>query len=77
MVIFKPVSLTEIIQRIEDDHEGAEPDIDDTPTLARAEWEHIMRVLEDCQGNVSMAARRLGIYRSSLQRKLRKYAPQN
>jgi two-component system response regulator RegA len=46
------------------------------PTLARAEWEHIHRVLSDCGGNVSEAARRLGIHRRSLQRKLQKYAPE-
>lgn len=47
----------------------------DVPTLARAEWEHIHRVLDDCGGNISEAARRLGIHRRSLQRKLRKRAP--
>jgi two-component system response regulator RegA len=47
----------------------------DAPTLARAEWEHIHRVLADCAGNVSEAARRLGVHRRSLQRKLQKYAP--
>lgn len=46
------------------------------PSLARAEWEHIHRVLSDCGGNVSEAARRLGIHRRSLQRKLQKYAPE-
>ncbi len=45
------------------------------PTLARTEWEHIHRVLSDCGGNISEAARRLGIHRRSLQRKLQKYAP--
>jgi len=45
------------------------------PSLARAEWEHIQRVLTDCGGNVSEAARRLGIHRRSLQRKLQKFAP--
>ncbi|QGJ68392.1 Photosynthetic apparatus regulatory protein RegA [Planctomycetales bacterium 10988] len=48
----------------------------ETPTLARAEWEHINRVLSDCGGNISEAARRLGIHRRSLQRKLQKLAPQ-
>jgi two-component system response regulator RegA len=47
----------------------------ETPSLARAEWEHIHRVLSDCSGNISEAARRLGIHRRSLQRKLQKYAP--
>lgn len=48
-----------------------------TPTLARVEWEHIQRVLDDCGGNVSVAARKLGMHRRSLQRKLRKYAPRD
>ena len=43
------------------------------PTLARVEWEHINRVLTDCGGNVSQAARVLGIHRRSLQRKLSKF----
>jgi two-component system, response regulator RegA len=76
VVLFKPVSLKEVLRRFEKCEE--EPaNLDETPTLARAEWEHIMRVLADCNGNVSMAARKLGIYRSSLQRRLRKYAPRS
>ena len=51
-----------------------EPDYQ-APSLARAEWEHINRVLSDCAGNISEAARRLGIHRRSLQRKLQKYPP--
>jgi two-component system response regulator RegA len=45
------------------------------PSLARAEWEHINRVLSDCGGNISEAARRLGMHRRSLQLKLRKHPP--
>jgi two-component system response regulator RegA len=45
------------------------------PSLARAEWEHIHRVLGDCGGNVSDAARKLGVHRRSLQRKLQKTPP--
>ncbi len=41
----------------------------ETPSLARTEWEHIQRVLADCGGNVSEAARRLGIHRRARQRK--------
>lgn len=44
-------------------------------TLARAEWEHINHVLVSVSGNVSEAARRLGLHRRSLQRKLAKYPP--
>lgn len=42
------------------------------PSLARVEWEHIDRVMADVQGNVSHAARLLGLHRRSLQRKLQK-----
>ena len=62
------------------DSSGASGDTADEPvvigevaSLARAEWEHIQRVLTDCGGNVSQAARLLGIHRRSLQRKLSKY----
>jgi two-component system response regulator RegA len=47
------------------------------PSLARVEWEHIQRVLSDCSGNISQAAKLLGIHRRSLQRKLLKYPPAN
>lgn len=43
------------------------------PSLARVEWEHLHRVLTDCDGNISEAARQLGMHRRSLQRKLAKY----
>ncbi len=45
------------------------------PSLARAEWEHIQRVLADCDGNISETARRLDIHRRTLQRKLDRYPP--
>jgi two-component system response regulator RegA len=41
--------------------------------LKRLEWEHIQRVLAECGGNISAAARRLGMHRRSLQRKLGKH----
>ena len=47
------------------------------PSLARVEWEHIQRVLSDCSGNITQAAKLLGIHRRSLQRKLLKYPPPN
>lgn len=74
LVLFKPVHPTEILRQIEG-NPRAEVGALTTPSLARAEWEHVNRVLYDCDGNVSEAARRLGIYRQSLQRKLRKYTP--
>lgn len=75
-VLFKPVGFTEILRRFEDSaKDEKEGGIEPTPTLARAEWEHIMRVLADCNGNVTLAAERLDIARSTLQRRLRKLAP--
>ena len=47
------------------------------PSLDLVEWEHLQRVLHDCQNNISQAARILGINRRSLQRKLSKYPPQS
>lgn len=44
-------------------------------SLERVKWEHINRVLEDCEGSVSEAARRLKLHRRSLQRMLQKYPP--
>ena len=41
-------------------------------SLAHVEQEHIQRVLAACAGNISRAARVLGLHRRSLQRKLAK-----
>ncbi len=73
----KPADISEILRAFEREQETRPPgDIDFSPlTLPRIEWEHIQRVLTDCQGNVSQAARKLGIHRRTLQRKLQKYAP--
>ena len=52
-----------------DDIEAAE----DTMTpLSRLEWEHIQQALAETEGNISAAARLLGMHRRSLQRKLAK-----
>jgi two-component system response regulator RegA len=51
-----------------------EPD-EEPASLARVEWEHIHTVLLDCGGNISEAARVLGLHRRSLQRKLRRLGP--
>jgi two-component system response regulator RegA len=57
------------------DHEPGGGQAFPAPSLARAEWEHIQRVLTDCAGNISEAARRLGLHRRSLQLKLKKNPP--
>jgi two-component system response regulator RegA len=55
--------------------EGSRPANDpggDMGSLARVEWDHIQTVLLQARGNVSEAARVLGLHRRSLQRKLRR-----
>jgi two-component system response regulator RegA len=70
----KPVDADEILAAFERAGEpGEAPSTPAPQPLARVEWEHIQRVLADCEGNVSQAARLLGIHRRSLQRKLSKY----
>jgi two-component system response regulator RegA len=54
----------------EDTESDADASSDVSPPLKRLEWEHIQRVLAECSGNVSEAARRLGLHRRTLQRKL-------
>jgi two-component system response regulator RegA len=69
----KPADVDEILSALARERSGAVPPPSGVPTLARVEWEHINRVLADCDGNVSQAARALGIHRRSLQRKLAKF----
>lgn len=74
LVLSKPIGPREIIRHLEEGT-SPEPDIYATPTLQRVEWEHINRVVADADGNLSEAARRLGIYRHTLQRRLNKKPP--
>lgn len=39
-------------------------------------WEHIQRILQEQQGNISRTAALLGMHRRTLQRKLQKHRPQ-
>lgn len=65
----KPVTCEALIRVL-----NAEDRRDDEATrmlpLSRVEWEHIQQAMQDCDGNVSAAARMLGMHRRSLQRKL-------
>jgi len=47
----------------------------DVPSLDRQEWEYLNRILADCNGNISEAARKLKMHRRTLQRKLQKHPP--
>ena len=70
----KPVEVDEILAALN----STAPMVSETAakpkplSVRRAEWEHIQRVLSNNDGNISAAARALGIHRRTLQRKLRK-----
>ena len=66
----KPVDIDQILAAFEGKSNASRAL--EVPSLARVEWEHIQRVLSDCEGNISQAARLLGLHRRSLQRKLSK-----
>ncbi len=70
--LLKPVTVDAILRAFADEPlplDESEPTM--TP-LSRLEWEHIQQALNETQGNISAAARLLGMHRRSLQRKLAK-----
>lgn len=74
----KPADADQVLAAFENLRAASakEPGVPATvPSLARVEWEHMQRVMADCGGNISQAARLLGIHRRSLQRKLSKHPP--
>ncbi len=71
----KPADLDMILAAFARSAEQEEDQAYAPLSLARAEWEHIQRVLEDCGGNISQAAHKLGLHRRTLQRKLQKFPP--
>lgn len=75
--LVKPADPDTILAALEGRRPQREPIPPEVPTLDRVEWEHIGRVLADCEGNVSQAARLLGLDRRTLQRKLAKFPPRH
>jgi two-component system response regulator RegA len=71
----KPVRAEQVVAALLG--EGAEPaEPAERPMSAdRVRWEHIQRVFEQCNRNVSETARRLSMHRRTLQRILSKRAP--
>lgn len=67
----KPVTTSQLITAFENPDRTPvlrpEP-----PTVEEMEWEHIQRVLNEHEGNVSATARALNMHRRTLQRKLQK-----
>ena len=66
----KPADVDQILAVLEDTPDQAGEAGHQPASLQRVEWEHIQRVLRDCEGNVTHAAEKLGIHRRTLQRKL-------
>ena len=71
----KPVNADEVVAALSNDS-GERPESVEHPMSAdRARWEHIQRVYETCERNVSETARQLSMHRRTLQRILAKRAP--
>ena len=69
----KPVDADEILAAFYRNQGDAALPVEPKPlSVARLEWEHIQKVLSECQSNISETARRLGMHRRTLQRKLGK-----
>jgi len=70
----KPADADDVVKALLATGDAPEPP--DNPMSAdRVRWEHIQRVYELCDHNVSETARRLGMHRRTLQRILAKRAP--
>lgn len=66
----KPASLDELLAALEGRESSELALSEETATLSEVEYQHIQKVLLETGGNVSKAAKILGIHRRSLQRKL-------
>jgi len=70
----KPADADEIIAAFYRTDGDSNIEVNTQPmSVNRLEWEHIQRVLTECDGNISAAARRLNMHRRTLQRKLKKH----
>jgi len=69
----KPVDADEVLASLEKRDGDPEAEVaDNPPSINRLTWEHIQKVLQEHDGNISATARALGMHRRTLQRKLQK-----
>ncbi len=73
----KPATVPMILRALGEEDDGPADDGDMEPPdamtpISRLQWEHIQQALHETGGNISAAARLLGMHRRSLQRKLTK-----
>jgi len=71
----KPADADAVEAVLLGDGDGLPPLPEKPMSAERVRWEHIQRIFEQCDRNVSETARQLGMHRRTLQRILAKYAP--
>jgi|TARA_B100001146_G_scaffold124674_1_gene109387 two-component system response regulator RegA len=71
----KPATIEDIFSSLFTYGDKKTPPPDEPMSANRVRWEHILRVYELCNKNVSETARRLKMHRRTLQRILAKRAP--
>lgn len=71
----KPADADQILSALLEEDRPLPPPPEDPMSADRVRWEHIQRVFEQCDRNVSETARRLKMHRRTLQRILNKHAP--
>ena len=71
----KPADADQVAAALLADGATLPPPPDRPMSADRVRWEHIQRVYEQCDRNVSETARRLKMHRRTLQRILAKHAP--
>ncbi|AUM75194.1 ActR/PrrA/RegA family redox response regulator transcription factor [Paracoccus jeotgali] len=71
----KPADANDIAAALLQTGEALPPPPDNPMSADRVKWEHIQRVYEQCDRNVSETARRLHMHRRTLQRILAKRSP--
>lgn len=69
----KPANADEIVAAFGHHANAVQPLSTLPSTVNRLEWEHIQRILQEHQGNISATARALNMHRRTLQRKLGKF----
>lgn len=73
--ISKPTTAIEITNALLGKNEVTPGPTESPMSAARVQWEHVQRVFELCNRNVSETARRLSMHRRTLQRVLAKRSP--
>lgn len=71
----KPADATDVMNALLSSGDSLPPPPENPMSADRVRWEHIQRVYELCDRNVSETARRLNMHRRTLQRILAKRSP--